>query len=94
MDKKSSVLVFIEEERAKGASDQEITHRLLDSGWHMDIIQNALKHREQIGSFLERHPAPETKKGLSRWLDYRSLLYNPLFYAGVFALLVLFVLFV
>lgn len=44
MSGKSTVLHFIEKERANGASDQQITHQLLDAGWHMDIIHNALNH--------------------------------------------------
>lgn len=42
MHKKSAVLKFIEKERAKGVGDQGIQHQLLDAGWHMDIIQNAM----------------------------------------------------
>lgn len=47
MVKKQGVAHYIEEERAKGKSDQQITHDLLDAGWQMDVIQHAL-HGEPI----------------------------------------------
>lgn len=43
MHKKSAVLEFVEKERAKGTSDQDIQHKLLDAGWHMDIIHQVME---------------------------------------------------
>jgi len=43
MQKKSAVIGFIEEQRAKGIDDKEIQHQLLNSGWHMDIVQHAMQ---------------------------------------------------
>jgi hypothetical protein len=42
MSKKSAVVHFIEKERNRGLADKEIRHKLLDAGWHMDIIQRAM----------------------------------------------------
>lgn len=44
MKGKSAVEAFVESERTKGAADTEIIHKLLDAGWHMDIIQWAMGH--------------------------------------------------
>lgn len=44
---KDSVAQFISDGRAVGKTDSEITHELLDAGWHMDIIANAM-HGEPI----------------------------------------------
>jgi SOS response regulatory protein OraA/RecX len=44
--KRPAVLHFIDEEREKGATDQQIRHKLLDAGWHMDIIHRAMHDRE------------------------------------------------
>lgn len=46
-----SVAQFISDKRAEGKTDSEITHMLLDGGWHMDIIHKAMnsepiRHRE------------------------------------------------
>ncbi len=48
MQTKSTVLIFIETERAKGVGEQKIQHKLLDAGWHMDIINKAMAHQEPI----------------------------------------------
>lgn len=37
-----SVTQFISDKRAEGKSDSQITHMLLDAGWHMDIIHKAM----------------------------------------------------
>ena len=60
MHKKSAVPEFIEEERAKGTKDKDILHKLLDAGWHMDIIHHVM-HKEDKG-----HPGNplEPKPGL------------------------------
>ena len=47
MSKKSSVIEFIEKERAEGKSNRQIKHDLLDAGWHMDIIKHALGELEK-----------------------------------------------
>jgi hypothetical protein len=41
--RKPAVVKYIEENRAKGKTEQEITHNLLDAGWHMDIIRHAMQ---------------------------------------------------
>ncbi len=46
---KESVVKFIEGKRAEGKTDSQITHILLDAGWHMDIIHKVL-HGEPIKS--------------------------------------------
>lgn len=46
MKKRPAVPHFIEEEREKGSSDQEIRHKLLDAGWHMDIIHRAMNEKD------------------------------------------------
>lgn len=38
---------YIADGRAKGKSDSNITHELLDAGWHMDVIAKAM-HSEPI----------------------------------------------
>lgn len=43
MAKKDSVPVFIEKERRKGTGDEEIVHKLVEAGWHLDIINEAIK---------------------------------------------------
>jgi hypothetical protein len=45
--KKLSVAQYISDGRAAGKTDSEITHELLDAGWHMDIIAKAM-HGEPI----------------------------------------------
>ena len=42
MRDKPAVLRFIDEERGKGTSDKVIQHKLLDAGWHIDIVHHAL----------------------------------------------------
>ncbi len=42
MQKKSAVIAFVEDERAKGVGDLDIQHKLLDAGWQIDIIHWAL----------------------------------------------------
>lgn len=42
-----SVVQFISDERAAGKSESEITHMLLNAGWHMDIIHKAM-HSEPV----------------------------------------------
>jgi hypothetical protein len=52
---KNFVLGFIERQRADGASDKEILHRLLGAGWPADIIMKALEHKaaEKVESFKQ-----------------------------------------
>lgn len=45
--KKPTVVQFISDKRAEGKTDSQITHELLDAGWHMDIIAKAM-HGEPI----------------------------------------------
>lgn len=92
MDTKTSVLSYIEEERSKGKTEQEITHGLLDSGWHMDIIQRALDHHNQVESFLERHHAPKKIEGKLNKLIF--ILSKPIFWAGLFFVLFLLAMFI
>lgn len=87
MQKKSAVLQFIDEERAKGKDDQQIQHALLDAGWHMDIIQSAMHKKESTTI----HTKPVSKE--SR-LDWYELVANPLFWGGVFAVLLILALFI
>lgn len=47
MAKKGNVMHFVEDERAKGAKDKDIRHKLLDAGWHMDIIHNAMHKNDK-----------------------------------------------
>jgi hypothetical protein len=42
MQKKPAIRQFIESERERGATDKDIRHKLLDAGWHMDIIHHAM----------------------------------------------------
>jgi hypothetical protein len=44
--KRPAVLHFIDKEREKGATDQEIRHKLLDAGWGMDIIHRAMDEKD------------------------------------------------
>jgi SOS response regulatory protein OraA/RecX len=44
--KRPAVLHFIDEERGKGTGEQAIRHKLLDAGWHMDIIHRAMGEKE------------------------------------------------
>jgi hypothetical protein len=37
-----SIAQFISDKRAEGKSDSQISHLLLDAGWHMDVIHKAL----------------------------------------------------
>ena len=87
MQKKSAVLRFIDEERAKGASDKEIRHQLLDRGWHMDIVQSAMdtKHDESITA------SNGVGKKEKAW---PGTLNSPYIWAAVFGLLILFALFI
>jgi hypothetical protein len=50
MSKKSTVIRFVEKERSRGSSESEIQGKLLDAGWHMDIIQHAMGQNEMRGS--------------------------------------------
>lgn len=87
MQKKSAVLRFIDQERAKGTSDKEIQHQLLDAGWHMDIIQNAM-HSKQSSQLLETSNTRKKKE-----INAARVL-NPYIWAAVFVALVLFALFI
>ncbi len=87
MQKKSAVLHFIDEERSKGKSDKDICHQLLDRGWHMDIIQNAM-HKKHNDSTPAKHTVPVTKKFSATHLQ------NPYIWVGIFGLLVLLALFI
>lgn len=60
-----SVVQFIADERASGKTDSEITHMLLDAGWHMDIIHKAMntdpiRHRN-LDPILEIKKQPYRK---------------------------------
>ena len=46
MKKKPAVPDFIKQERSKGVSDEEIQRKLLEAGWHMDIIHSALNGKK------------------------------------------------
>lgn len=46
---KQSVVKFIEDKRAEGKTDSQITHTLLEAGWHIDIIHKVV-HGEPIKS--------------------------------------------
>lgn len=73
MQGKSAVLMFIEAERAKGASDQQIQHKLLDAGWHMDIIQKAMNHREPVAiPVVKRTVSKKIKHGLQSKLRRKN----------------------
>lgn len=63
MKGKSAVLTFIDKERAKGAKDKEIRHKLLDAGWHMDIVSRAMKDHKPKTPHAPRKPL--TKKQLT-----------------------------
>lgn len=49
---------FISDKRAEGKTDSEITHTLLDAGWHMDLIHKAmhteLLHKRDLKPVLKR----------------------------------------
>lgn len=47
MTKKPSVTQYISDKRAEGLNDSEITHKLLDAGWHIDVIHKVM-HGEPI----------------------------------------------
>lgn len=55
---------FIAEKRAEGKTDSEITHMLLDGGWHMDIIHKTM------------HGAPIKHRNLDPILDIRKQPYR------------------
>lgn len=56
---KQSLVKFIDDKRAEGKTDSQITHTLLDAGWHIDIIHKVL-HGEPIKSLgLEPVLAPK-----------------------------------
>ena len=84
MKQKSAIPLFIEEERAKGKSDEEIRHQLLDAGWKMDIIQSAMQADAARHTGLQ--PVPESLA--------LKLLKNPLLYIGVVILLLLMAMFI
>ena len=52
---------FIEKEKKKGTSEEEIQHKLLDAGWQIDIIHHALDkiHGERP---IAMHNPPTIKK--------------------------------
>jgi hypothetical protein len=84
MRKKPAVLHFIEEERSKGTKDTEIRHKLLDAGWHMDIIHHAMHKKDD-----HAHQPESTATN-----DWRSRMNYPLIGAGIFLLLILLALFI
>jgi hypothetical protein len=86
MSNKSAVLHFIEEERGKGTSDQIIRHQLLDAGWHMDIIQHAMRTDYQTSS--------EINTGLTRYADGAGRFGTARLCAVAFVLLLIFATFV
>ena len=83
---KSAVHKFIEDERGKGSTDQEIQHKLLDAGWQMDIIQHTMDQKtvdklESTNTLVGKPVKPvKSSSGL------RHILSNPV-YAGLIVLL-------
>jgi len=77
MEKQQGVVHYIEEERAKGKSDQDITHDLLNNGWQMDIIQSAM------------HGAPIKRRDLEPILDIRKQPIRRIIIFGGIVLLIL-----
>ncbi len=49
---------FISDKRAEGKTDSQITHILLDAGWHMDLIHKAmhtdLLHKRELKPILKK----------------------------------------
>ena len=67
---------FIEEQRAAGKSESEITHMLLDAGWHMDVIQKTM------------HGDPIQHRSLDPILDIKKQpIRKPVAIGGIAALL-------
>ncbi len=86
MQKRSAVVSFIEEERAKGLTNKEIQHKLLDAGWQMDII-----HKVMDKDNMSKTPTPHNPPVQPRsTIELRHIAYG---LGGVFILLVLFVAF-
>jgi hypothetical protein len=86
--KKPSVLHFIDEEREKGTSDKDIIHKLLDAGWHMDIIQRALHSGETEPTALPTITTAGIKERLTRSINTLHVI------GGIFVLLVLLALYI
>ena len=88
--KKPAVPNFIEIERAKGKSDEEIKSKLLDAGWHMDIVLSAMKGGIGRKVIQETKPAKAT--------SYREIILNkiktPFFGSFILLLLVLLAIFI
>jgi len=57
---KPTLVQFIADKRAEGKTDSEITHMLLDAGWHMDIIHKSM------------HGEPIKHRGLDPILDIKK----------------------
>ncbi len=86
MKKKSAVPYFIEAERAKGKSDAQIRRKLLGAGWHIDIVQSALKNKTHV------KPSRPVNKGFKETL--KDPANTPYLVGGVLVLLVLLALFI
>ncbi len=70
---KPPIVQFIEENRASGKSDTEISHMLLDAGWQMDVINKAM------------HGEPIQPRSLDPILDIRKQPYRKSFLIIVIA---------
>lgn len=77
--KRPAVLHFIDKEREKGATDQQIRHRLLDAGWHMDIIHRAMHSGEG-------QPRPKSRRQKPVWQKVNP---GPLVLVGLVLVIVL-----
>lgn len=89
MKKKPDVPHFIEEERQKGRSDEEIRRKLLNAGWQIDIIHNAMQNKRR--SVTLQTP-------VNKALSYKEMADNairtPFFLGGILVLLVLLAVFI
>ncbi len=86
MKKKSAIPHFIEVERTKGRTDAQIRRKLLDAGWHIDIVQSALKNKVGV------QPSRPINKGYKYAL--KDPANTPYMVGGVLVLLVLLALFI
>ena len=73
---KDSVAQFISDGRAAGKTESEMTRELLEAGWHMDIIANAM------------HGDPIPHRNLEPILDIRKQPLRKSVVAGVVLLLI------
>jgi hypothetical protein len=64
MQRKPSLVRYIEQRRKDGKSESEIRDELLNAGWQMDIIMSAM--HTNMYTHLDNQVVPQTKGKLRR----------------------------